>query len=418
MEGEPIGLHSPSALADIVGGWRILAGCILGMGVGVVAMPAAAISIFMTGLQADFGWSRTQISLGSTILFAVLIVTSPIIGWLSDKVAEARIVAVSLVAMAGAFLLLSQIGGNIGMFWIGFGLMALVGSGAATVPFARIIVSNFDRNRGLALGLAMIGTGVSAVILPIVLVPYVAINGWRSGFVVLAITMLLAVPLLLYLLRGARRADTHAAAATAPPREGKSLAEAARTREFWTLGVGFTIITLGAAGIMAHYVAMLTDAGLSPARVGVLASLTGASTIVIRVATGWLLDRVFAPYVAAAMMLLAALCLASFGAFGSVAAPAGAIAYGLAIGSEIDLIAYFSARYFGMRAYGRIYGVLYAVQLVGVAVSPMLYGMAVDATQSYEIALFGAAALLTLAATLLLTLPRFLPVAQSAEAFG
>lgn len=405
-----------SNLGEIVRGWRILAGCILGMGVGVVAMPGAAISIFMTGFQADFGWSRTEISLGSTILFGVLILTSPVIGWLADKVAEARIIAVSLAAMALAFLLLSRIGGDIRLFLIGFGLTALVGSGAATIPFARIIVSNFEQSRGLALGLAMIGTGVSAVILPIVLVPYVAAHGWRSGFVVLAAIMLLAVPLLLYLLRGARRAEPPRAVGPAVEREGLSFAEAARTRAFWTLAISFTVVTLGAAGIMAHYVSMLTDAGLTPGSVGVLASLTGASTIVMRVATGWLLDRLFAPYVAAAMMLLAALCLASFGALGSVAAAAGAIAYGLAIGSEIDLIAYFSARYFGMRAYGRIYGVLYAVQLVGVAVSPMLYGLAVDTTQSYDIALFGAAALLTLAAALLLTLPRFQPSNATAGA--
>ena len=132
-----------------------------------------------------------------------------------------------------------------------------------------------------------------------------------------------------------------------------------------------------------------------------------AATIVARIGTGWLIDRIFAPLVAAAMMALAALCLLALGMFGAAAAPLGAIAYGLAIGSEIDLIAYFAARYFGLRAYGRIYGALYAAVLVGSALSPIGYGMVVDATASYRNALLAGGFLLLLSAALLRTLPRF-----------
>jgi MFS family permease len=390
---------------EFVRGWRVLAGCILGIAVGVVAMPAAALSIFMPGFQADFGWSRTAVSLGGSILVAVLVLTSPLIGWLSDRVAEVRIAIVSMIAMACAFLLFSRMQGDIRVFLFGFGAMALVSSGASTIPFARIISAHFVRSRGLALGFAMMGTGLSGIALPLFLVPFVAAHGWRPGFLVLAAINFAAIPLIWLLLRDARPVASREDKAVVV--SGAGFGDAIRSRVFVVLALSFALISLAAAGIAIHFVSMLTDAGLSPARAGALASLTGAATIVARIGTGWLIDRIFAPLVATAMMALAALCLLGLGLFGAAAAPLGAIAYGLAIGSEIDLIAYLAARYFGLGAYGRIYGALYAAVLVGSALSPIGYGMVVDATGSYRNALLVASVLLLLSAFLLRTLPRF-----------
>lgn len=392
---------------EFVRGWRVLAGCILGIAVGVVAMPAAALSIFMPGFQADFGWSRTAVSLGGSILVSVLVLTSPLIGWLADRVAEVRIAIVSMIAMACAFLLFSRMQGDIRVFLIGFGAMAMVSSGASTIPFARIISAHFVRSRGLALGLAMMGTGLSGIALPLFLVPFVAVHGWRPGFVVLAAIIAATIPVIWLLLRDVRPTESPAHDGEAAIISGLPFSEAMRSRVFLVLAASFALVSLAAAGIAIHFVSMLTDAGLTPARAGALASLTGAATIVARIGTGWLIDRIFAPLVAAAMMALAALCLLALGMFGAAAAPLGAIAYGLAIGSEIDLIAYFAARYFGLRAYGRIYGALYAAVLVGSALSPIGYGIVVDATGSYRNALLAGGSLLLLSAALLRTLPRF-----------
>lgn len=73
-----------------------------------------------------------------------------------------------------------------------------------------------------------------------------------------------------------------------------------------------------------------------------------------------------------------------------------------------------TARYFGMRAFGRIYGLLYAAVLVGGALSPLGYGLIVDNTKSYTAGLYAGAVLLALSAALFLALPRF-PPAEMAE---
>ncbi|MGI8706555.1 MAG: MFS transporter [Sphingomicrobium sp.] len=392
--------------SELVENWRVLAGCVLAMTVGVIALPGAAVAIFMSGLEAEFGWSRTAISAAPSILLGMVVVMSPFVGWLSDRAREAKILAVGISGIGVSFLLFSRIGGDIRLFLAGFALMAVVGSAASTVPLARIINANFDRSRGFALGLAMVGTGLSSMLLPLLLVPFAAANGWRAGFIALGIVALVAVPVILFLLRGARHADReHAGPATLPA--GIPLAEAVRGRPFWLMAVSFALITLGAGGIQVHFYALLADAGVTPTRAGVIASVSGATLIVVRVTTGWLIDRLFAPYVAAAMMAAAGICMALLGLIGAPVAVLGAIAYGLAIGAEIDIIGYVVARYFGMRAYGRIYGILYAAVLVGATFSPLMYGITFDRLGTYQPAMYGSAVLLIVSSILLLLLPRF-----------
>ena len=80
----------------------------------------------------------------------------------------------------------------------------------------------------------------------------------------------------------------------------------------------------------------------------------GLSTIAGRLVSGYLLDRFFAPYVAAALFLLP---LAGVGIL--AAGPGGpalilaAIALGFGLGAEVDVIGFMVSRYFGLRSYGR-----------------------------------------------------------------
>ena len=285
--------------------------------------------------------------------------------------------------------------------------MAVLGAGASTVSFARIISANFVKARGLALGLAMCGTGLSNMLMPMLLVPYVAAHGWRDGFVALGIVTLIAAPLVFLLLCKANNApeavqESPAAVGIA----GASFTQAIAMPAFWLLAVTFLLVALGIGGMAVHFVAMLTDAGLSPGRTGAISSVLGSSMIMVRVLTGSLIDRYHATTVTAVMLILAAMCLLSFATFGASLAIAGAIAFGLAYGSELDIVGFLTARLFGMRAYGRIYGALYSAILLGAAISPVGYGLIFQTTGTYVLALRIASALLACAAFLMLLLPR------------
>lgn len=385
--------------------WPVLLGATLGIGVGVIALPSPAIGVFMRALQAEFGWSRTEISLGPTILIGGLALASPLLGWVADRVSAVWITAVSLSALALSFLVFSQLGPDIRLYYATFALMAVTACGAATLVYARVVSANFVRGRGLALGLAMVGNGLTGILLPLLLVPYAASAGWRQGFVALAILVALAAPAVAFLMS---RSRPQAVVVTETGHvAGASFDEAIRDRVFWVMALAFALIPLGAGGLHLHLLAFLADEGVPPATAGAIAGLGGVSLIVGRVLTGWLIDRAFAPHVAAGMMAISGVCLGAMGLFGAPAGWLGAVAIGLSIGAELDLIGYLTARYFGMRAYGRIYGLLYAAVLVGSSLSPLAYGRVSDLTGGYGPALYGAAAVLALAAILFLTLRRF-----------
>jgi MFS family permease len=325
-------------------------------------------------------------------------------------VAPAWIAAFSLSALALSLYLFSRLGPNIWFFYTGFAAMAVTACGASTLVYARVISARFVRGRGFALGFAMIGNGITGIVLPILLAPYAASAGWRQGFIALALIVAVAVPIVALLIGHGPRTTTSAASESAASAQGVPLADALRDRMFWTMAAVFLLIPLGASGMHLHFLAYLADAGIPIAQAGMIASLGGVALIVGRLGTGWLIDRAFAPHVAAVMMFLSAGCIAAMAVFGAPAAALGAIAIGLSIGAELDLIGYMTARYFGMRAFGRIYGLLYAAVLVGSGFSPIAYGRVVDVTHSYAAGLYAGAGVLALSALLFLTMRRFAPL--------
>jgi len=128
----------------------------------------------------------------------------------------------------------------------------------------------------------------------------------------------------------------------------------------------------------------------------------GFSTMAGRLISGYLVDRFFAPYVAAFFFTL---CVAGLGLLAAGAAPlAGIIALGLASGTEIDLIGYMTSRYFGQKRFGQIYGYMFSGFTIGAGLGPMVLGRAYDALHSYVAAFLVFGALMIVATLLLLAL--------------
>jgi sugar phosphate permease len=391
-------------------GWPVLVGSLLGIALGVNAIPAPAIGVFMRSLQAEFGWTRAAISLGPTIMTIVLALIAPFVGWVADRVRAVWISVFGLVGLAASLLLFSRLGPDLRVYYAGCATLAFVGSGAMSLPYARAISASFVQARGFALAIATIGTGIAGILLPTLLAPYAARLGWRQGFIAIGVLVALAAPLVGLLISRAQAIAPDAR--TNRARRGIRLGTALRQRTFWTLALVFALIPIAVAGLSLHLLALLADAHVNPVTAGRVASLAGVALILGRLLTGWLVDRIFAPRVAAAAMACAASCIAGMAYFGAPAAPLGAIAIGLSLGAEIDLIGYMTARYFGMYAYGRLYGILYGLTLAGTASSLVLYGAIFDRNKTYTVALYGASAILLVSALLFLTLRRFDPIEE------
>jgi MFS family permease len=110
----------------------------------------------------------------------------------------------------------------------------------------------------------------------------------------------------------------------------------------------------------------------------------GVALILGRVLSGWCLDRMWGPYVAVTFFVLPmiGIALLATGAAG-VVPYVGAVALGLGIGAEVDLMAFFTSRYFGARNYAKIYGTMFGIFAFGVGIGPALSGGSFDLFRSY-----------------------------------
>ena len=121
-----------------------------------------------------------------------------------------------------------------------------------------------------------------------------------------------------------------------------------------------------------------------------LASFLGYSVYAGRLIAGYLLDFIWAPAIACALMIMPAMSMMMFaGADPTYSQMVIAIVLlGVAAGVEYDLLAYLVSRYFGVRSYARIYGALYALFGLGAGFGPAAFGAVYSNTGSYDQALY------------------------------
>jgi MFS family permease len=187
---------------------------------------------------------------------------------------------------------------------------------------------------------------------------------------------------------------------------GVSLREAMVQPVFWLLSVSFFLFCLASTGVVIHLVPAMGERGIAPTETSILFVALSLGSLVGRLAIGFTVDRVFAPRILFAVFSLAAIsCLALVEApFGWVLLSVALL--GFAIGAEVDLIAFLAAGYFGLRHYGKVYGVLYTMFALGSAVGPPLVGWVRDETGDYVVPFVGCTASMAAAASLFILIGR------------
>ena len=381
----------------------LVLGAAVGLSTGMTATMFYSLGAFVPSLQAEFGWDRGSISLAVTIMTIGLFLSGPLVGRLCDRYGAALLGAGSLLAYAAAVVLLALLVQRIEWFWAGYFFIAVLGAGSTPIALVRPVTAGFERRRGLALGIVLTGAGIAGFWVPNLVAEVSERAGWRIAYLALASTAVLAAPLVWF---GFRRGSVLRPTMTPPANAtaGLSMGEALRTRSFWLLMLMALTMALGIAGLIVHLVPLFRDLGAPALNAAHTASVVGASSVFGRIAVGLMLDRFAASRVSMLILFLATLGILLLWLAGLRYAVAAVILLGLAAGAEIDLLAYLTARHFGQRAYGAIYGWQYSVFALGYGLSPFLVGLMRDVRGDYHWALLGSAATMAVAALAALSL--------------
>ncbi|WP_103341305.1 MFS transporter [Amycolatopsis sp. CA-126428] len=393
----------PSVGAEFLQGWRPLTAATVGIGVGVASLPFYTFGLFIPELEAEFGWSRS--SLSSILLVGSLInvLLTPLVGAIIDRYGVRVPSVVSLLALGASFLLLARTGPSFSNFLLLMVAMYVLALASSPVSFTRAVNERFDRARGVALGIALAGAGLVAFFAPQVLGGQIAEN-WRAGYRTLGIVVLVGAVVVGVLMPNSRRLASPAARreAAAP-----KILPLLRTTLFARLAVIFFLLALAIGGLTVHLVPMQRDAGVPATTAASTAGLVGIALIVGRLVVGLLVDRFFAPKIAAGVLVVTAAGLLALLFGGPGLAVAAALGLGVALGGEVDVMGYLIARYYDLAGYGRLFGVLYAIFVVGTGLSPLLISWLRAATGGYDVVLIVSVGLLAAASALLMTAPRF-----------
>jgi MFS family permease len=337
---------------------------------------------------------------------------TPFVGRMVDRWGVRRVTLPFIAAFALTTAAIALTPASPFIFILLYGICGLFGCGQAPLNYAKAISSWFESKRGLALGIAMSGVGIGTALDPQIVRVLIAHVGWRGAYVGLGVlTFALAFPAVALFIREPDRdsisdrerlasaGHIHDAAGNAP---GMPVGEAVKGFRFWTILVCVFMVAASVNGSIAHIVPILTDRGVSPAVATSLLSVTGVALIGGRILSGFILDRFFAPYVAACFFLLplTGVGLLSSGAAGIVPL-LGTICLGLGLGSEIDIMAFLVGRYFGVRTFGEIYGYIMAAFVFASGLGPTIMGVCYDRTHSYKLALEGFAVALAIASILI-----------------
>ncbi|MGG7518354.1 MFS transporter [Allorhizobium undicola] len=392
------------------GASRRAVGATTGATVGLIFGPSTillfAFGAFVEPLSRTFGWSKPSILFAATIVSLMIMVISPVQGYLIDRFGARPTVLFSSVAFALGLAGMYFLSGNITAFYVMYALLPLLAIGLWPVSYLRVVSTWYDRRLGLAIGIANGGIGLGAALLP-PLITFIILNGSvQWAYVSLGVIVaLIVLPFNAFLLHEAPKAREAGQATAAASRASGDFKALVMTREFMVLAFAFFLLGFVNTGLVTNQISLLIDGGLTPQHAALVQATFGIAVLLGRFLTGVLLDYV------SAKRLMSAVCVGGAAACLIYATgPAGALVFvsailiGMVYGAEFDVLSYIIKRNFGLAVFGRAYGLIFAVFQLGAALGATLLPLSRANFQSYAPGLMIYAAALVASGLLFLVL--------------
>lgn len=376
-------------------------------------------TLFVTGLIREFGWSRGEIATAQAIAMWG-VVAAPLVGRLIDRVGVRNAIIIGQIAIALSYLALSGLPAKLWMYVLILAFLQAFGQASGTAAHTRAIAERFTLNRGMAMGIAVTGIPVFGALMAPLLTVVIEGYSWRAGYITLAgLSLLIGLPIAATLVRDKpAKVSMERPTSSAPSvRTGYTVRDLPRLRVFWLLMAALILINVPGGGLLGQLAPLLQDRGLSPVQAAWFVSAFAGAVVVGRLLSGYLLDRLNPVIVAAAFTCAPAIGMIFLAVSGQLTVPTAFMAVsliGIQQGAEIDLLAYFTARYFGLRSYSAIYGIGYATVTIATSVGITLFGLTYDWTGAYRIALFASSGTFALAALCFLAMNKAPVISETA----
>jgi MFS family permease len=358
---------------------------------GGAAIMVFATGVYMKPLGQELHFSRGVFSSALGLANVLTAFAAPVLGKMIDRNGMRVVMLPVIVLFALSTAAISLITASVMLMMVLFAMQGVFATVQLPAGYSKMISARFDEQRGLALGIGLAGVGLGTILVPQYARILMEHYGWRTGYLGLgvAIFVLAFIPVALFFrepeeMRKDRELIKAGVKADNPLLPGITLSEAVRKGKYWALTISIFLLLSVTNGVLVHIVPMLTDRGISVKAAVTALSIGGMMLIIGRVIAGYLLDKIFAIYIAVFFLALPMIGVGILisGATGWWPTLA-VVTVGLSIGAEFDLVAFIVSRYFGIRAFGALSGIIMMFVNFANAAGMMLMGWCFQLKHSY-----------------------------------
>ena len=389
-------------------GWWIVLACFF---ILVIAYGTRYYSfgVFFKPMMKEFGWTRATTSMAFTLSTILYGVAGPIIGLLVDRFGS-RIVILIGAFLGGAGFAAIYFTTSIYDLYIFYSLLMSVGIACtALVPNNALIANWFVKKRSTATGIVSAGMAVGAFIFVNLAQWMIQKVGWRLSFVIMGIIVVVTIaPVVAFVIRnrpeemgllpdGEERPEEPLTAQTNAKQQASAAVQepswtmksAMGTYAFWCISMSYCFYLFLYGSIMVHTVPLATDVGHTATVAAFALSLLTGCSIIGRLGGGWLGDKIDVKYIMSGLMIISALAVFIFllitGIKNVLFLYIFAVLFGIGYGGITPLMAVITARMFGPKSFGVIYGWVLLIGVIGNGVGPAITGYMYDKLGSYTL---------------------------------
>ena len=393
-------------------GWYIVAASV-GLNFYLSVVFFQGFQVFFLPILQEFGWTRALTSGAFSLRQLESGLLAPAVGFLVDRWGP-RIVILLGVILGGVGMIMMSYVDSLWTFYVAF-LIASLGVGGAShgVSWSVAVAQWFQRLRGRALGIAMLGPVVGGPFVVVVAI-LEGMIGWRAGIMLLGVGLIIVgTPLALvarsrpepygYLPDGDEpgEVDTSEVDVRGLALEGASngltVGQAVHTRDFWVLTFMFAAVFMGISGLMVHLIPLLQDLNYTAAQAASILGLVFLLSGIGRIGSGFLADIIDFRLVLGGLIvfqLVGLLILSIVGPSQIWLVATFSLLFGIGFGGTIPLRPFLIMQSFGARSFGALQGLVQGGAIGAGMVGPVFYGWVFDTTESYDLAIYASVAII------------------------
>ena len=358
-------------------------------------------SLFTAPVCEELGVTRSEFILMNSIMTVVMLVSSAFIGKIYKKYPMKWVLTACVTVAALCYVLMSR-ATAMWQLWAIAAVQGVAWSGATNLPVT-IMVSNWfgPKIKGTAMSIGMLGSGAGALVWVKVINNVIATQGWRAGYLAMAVCIALMIPIALIFVvdmpadKGFETRvgdptpeEVAAAGQVSLQKSGITGQQALKTARWWFQWFAGLTTMIGAAAFSAQFVDYYTTVTGDSAQAASIYSSALGTLILGKFLLGVLSDvlhikrtAVIAPLFYAGVFVCMALSSQNM-MFATILVPLYMI--GGAVPSVIPFL--ITSRNFGDKEYGVMSGWMNMAGNVGQIVGPTIAAAIFDITGTYTLA--------------------------------